>query len=100
MVDDSGLLWDQVPIEHKQPVDVVLCLQMALKRYSHKADATNFTFNPPTLRGCCVPSLLCGILLLRFGNPYLPRQTRHDFRLSRIRLKANSFEKVYENCEG
>jgi hypothetical protein len=72
MVDNSGSLWDKIPIELKQPVDVVLCLQMALKRFSCKADAADFAVNAPTLHHCCIPSLLCGILLLCSGNLYLP----------------------------
>jgi hypothetical protein len=73
---------------------------MASEGFSRKAGATNLASNASTLRRCCAePCLLASILLLCLGNSYLPRQTRHDFRLFGIRPEADPFEKVDEDIE-
>ena len=92
MVDDSGLLWNQIPIKDKRLIDVVLCLQMASEGFSREVDATHFTIKPlMLLHGCCVPRLLCGILLLHLGYSHFFRQTHHEFCLRRACLEANAF---------
>jgi hypothetical protein len=52
-VDHSISIRDDDPIENKQPVDVVLHLQVAFEGFSRKAGATDLAFNASTFRHCC-----------------------------------------------
>ncbi len=100
MVDHWCACDDDIPVEYKRPEDVMLGLQMVSEGFSRKAGATNLACNTSTLRRCCAePCLLANILLLCLGNSYLPRQTRHDFRLFGIRPEADPFKEADEGIE-
>jgi hypothetical protein len=64
MVDHSLLIMDNVPIENKRPIDVVLRLQVAFGGFSRKAGATDLAFNVSTFCHCCGSHLLCGVFLV------------------------------------
>jgi hypothetical protein len=100
MVDHSILLRDDVPIENKQPVDVMLHLQVAFEGFSCKAGATDLAFNASTFRCCCGSHLLCGVFLVCLSNSYLSWQTRHDPSLFSICSESNAFKKGDKDLEG
>jgi hypothetical protein len=100
MVDCSILIRDNVPIENKQPVYVVLHLQVAFEGFSRKADTTDLAINASTFCHCCGSHLLCGILLFCLSNLYLSWQTRHDLSLFGICSEANAFKKGDKDLEG
>ncbi len=86
------MLWDKVLIEHKQPVDVMLCLLVALEGFSRKAGATDIAYNTPTLHCYHLPCVLCGVLLLCLSNLYPPSRHGMTFVLATC-PKAYAFEK-------
>jgi hypothetical protein len=49
MVDLWRLCYDNVPVEYKQPEDVVLGLQMALEGFSREAGTTDLAINATML---------------------------------------------------
>ncbi len=49
MVDLWRSCYDNVPVEYKQPEDVVLGLQMASEGFSCEAGTTDLTINASTL---------------------------------------------------
>jgi hypothetical protein len=100
MVDYCRACNNNVPVEYEQLENVLLGLQVALEGSSHEAGATDFTLNPMTLRCCCVPSLLIGVLLLRPGNLYPSRHACYGLRLIQVCQEANAFKKFDQNVEG
>jgi hypothetical protein len=100
MVDYSVLIRDDVPVENKWPVDVVLHLQVAFEEFSPKADVTDLAINTLTFCCCCGSHLLCGVLLFCSNNTYLSWQTRHDLSLFNVYLEANAFKMGNKDLEG
>jgi hypothetical protein len=100
MVDYSVLIRDNVQVENKQLVDVVLHLQVAFEGFSRKADATDLAINALTFRCCCSSHLLWGVLLFCSRNLYLSWQTRHVLSLFSICLEADAFKKGDKDLDG